>query len=66
MRSIKMLLALFVVGLLICGSAAVAQVQPGKPLDTNMGTAGPTPFGPGEMYRPNDPTQKGWQNLDTK
>ena len=60
MRSIKMLLAMLAVGLLVCGSAAIVLAQAGIP---GAGYSGPTPFGPGENWRPNNPAQKGWIHL---
>ena len=62
MRSIKLLLAMLVVGLLVCGSAAVVLAQTGG-MTAVKGYTGPTPYGPGEFWRPNNPAQKGWIHL---
>jgi hypothetical protein len=63
MRSIKMLLAMLVVGLLVCGSAAVALAQTGGSSPAK-GYTGPTPFGPGEYWRSNDTSARGWISAD--
>ena len=63
MRSIKLLLAMLVVGLLVCGSAAVVLAQTGG-MTAVKGYTGPTPYGPGEFWRANDTSARGWVNVD--